>query len=330
MNTFGRMYKTSIYGESHGDSIGVVIDGMKPGIKVDEDALMALIERRKPGGIGTTKRVESDIPHITSGVFNGFTTGFPIHISFENNNTINKDYSNLLTHPRPSHADYAANVKFNGFQDYRGGGHFSGRLTLGLVASGYFASLLTPFKVSSKLIQIGEKKVTDNFNVDEYLKEIVSNGDSVGGIIEITVSNMIAGVGEPYFDSVESVLSHLLFSVPAVKGVEFGAGFNGVNMLGSEFNDCIIDANGKTKTNNNGGINGGISNGNDLVIRVMMKPTPSIYKGQETFNFKTNQIEELVIRGRHDACIARRAMVVLESVCHMGLADLYLTYKAYK
>lgn len=330
MNTFGRMYKTSIYGESHGDSIGVVIDGMKPGIKVDEDALMALIERRKPGGIGTTKRVESDIPHITSGVFNGFTTGFPIHISFENNNTINKDYSNLLTHPRPSHADYAANVKFNGFQDYRGGGHFSGRLTLGLVASGYFASLLTPFKVSSKLIQIGEKKVTDNFNVDEYLKEIVSNGDSVGGIIEITVSNMIAGVGEPYFDSVESVLSHLLFSVPAVKGVEFGAGFNGVNMLGSEFNDCIIDANGKTKTNNNGGINGGISNGNDLVIRVMMKPTPSIYKGQETFNFKTNQIEELVIHGRHDACIARRAMVVLESVCHMGLADLYLTYKAYK
>lgn len=330
MNTFGRMYKTSIYGESHGDSIGVVIDGMKPGIKVDEEALMALIERRKPGGIGTTKRVESDIPHITSGVFNGFTTGFPIHISFENNNTINKDYSNLLTHPRPSHADYAANVKFNGFQDYRGGGHFSGRLTLGLVASGYFASLLTPFKVSSKLIQIGEKKVTDNFNVDEYLKEIVSNGDSVGGIIEITVSNMIAGVGEPYFDSVESVLSHLLFSVPAVKGVEFGAGFNGVNMLGSEFNDCIVDANGKTKTNNNGGINGGISNGNDLVIRVMMKPTPSIYKGQETFNFKTNQIEELVIRGRHDACIARRAMVVLESVCHMGLADLYLTYKAYK
>ena len=328
MNSFGRLFRVSIYGESHGGGVGVIVDGMPAGIKFDIDELRADLSRRRAGGVGTTTRIEADEPHIISGIFNDYTTGAPIHVMFENTNTKSKDYSNLVTQPRPGHADYVANLKYKGYQDYRGGGHFSGRITLGLVVAGYFAKLiLSNQTVTSKVLSIGDYK---GDNLDEYLAKISSEGDSVGGVIELTVSNMEKCLGEPFFDSCESVISHLLFSVPAVKGVEFGIGFDGATLKGSEFNDEIIDESGKTRTNNNGGVNGGISNGNDLVVRVIVKPTPSIYKKQNTNSFSENKVTELQIHGRHDACIALRARVVLEAAVMIGLADLYLINKAYK
>lgn len=328
MNSFGRLFRVSIYGESHGGGVGVIVDGMPAGIKFDIDELRADLSRRRAGGVGTTTRIEADEPHVLSGIFNDYTTGAPIHVMFENTNTKSKDYSNLVTQPRPGHADYVANLKYKGYQDYRGGGHFSGRITLGLVVAGYFAKLiLSNQTVTSKVLSIGDYK---GDNLDEYLAKISSEGDSVGGVIELTVSNMEKCLGEPFFDSCESVISHLLFSVPAVKGVEFGIGFDGATLKGSEFNDEIIDESGKTRTNNNGGVNGGISNGNDLVVRVIVKPTPSIYKKQNTYSFSENKVTELQIHGRHDACIALRARVVLEAAVMIGLADLYLINKAYK
>lgn len=328
MNSFGRLFRVSIYGESHGGGVGVIVDGMPAGIKFDIDELKADLSRRRAGGVGTTTRIEADEPHVLSGIFNEYTTGAPIHVMFENTNTKSKDYSNLVTQPRPGHADYVANLKYKGYQDYRGGGHFSGRITLGLVVAGYFAKLiLSNQTVTSKVLSIGDYK---GDNLDEYLAKISSEGDSVGGVIELTVSNMEKCLGEPFFDSCESVISHLLFSVPAVKGVEFGIGFDGATLKGSEFNDEIIDESGKTRTNNNGGVNGGISNGNDLVVRVIVKPTPSIYKKQNTYSFSENKVTELQIHGRHDACIALRARVVLEAAVMIGLADLYLINKAYK
>ena len=287
MNSFGRLFRVSIYGESHGGGVGVIVDGMPAGIKFDIDELRADLSRRRAGGVGTTTRIEADEPNIISGIFNDYTTGAPIHVMFENTNTKSKDYSNLVTQPRPGHADYVANLKYKGYQDYRGGGHFSGRITLGLVVAGYFAKLiLSNQTVTSKVLSIGDYK---GDNLDEYLAKISSEGDSVGGVIELTVSNMEKCLGEPFFDSCESVISHLLFSVPAVKGVEFGIGFDGATLKGSEFNDEIIDESGKTRTNNNGGVNGGISNGNDLVVRVIVKPTPSIYKKQNTYKHNYKQ-----------------------------------------
>lgn len=328
MNSFGRLFRISIYGESHGGGVGVVLDGVPAGIKVDLDELRLDLSRRRAGGVGTTTRIEADEPNILSGVFNDFTTGAPINVMFQNTNTKSKDYSNLVSQPRPGHADYVANQKYKGFQDYRGGGHFSGRITLGMVVGGYFAKkILKNSKVTSNVISIGDYKGN---NLDEYLKQISSEGDSVGGIIEINVSNMEKCLGEPFFDSCESVISHLLFSVPAVKGVEFGIGFDGAALRGSQFNDDIIDESGKTRTNNNGGINGGISNGNDLNVRVIVKPTPSIYKPQNTYNFNEKKVTELQIQGRHDACIALRARVVLEAAVMIGLADLHLINKAYE
>lgn len=322
MNQFGYVYKNSIYGESHGKMVGIVIDGVPAGTKIDYDLLLNDLDRRKPGAIGTTKRSEADEPVIYSGVYNGYATGAPLHIGFINSNTKSKDYSEFLKMPRPGHADFVANYKYNGFQDYNGGGHFSGRITLGLVSSGAIAKMFLPFKFSSKLVSVGT--LTDMTKIDSYLEEISLKGDSVGGVIEVNVSNVIKGLGEPFFDSCESRISQMLFSVPAVKGVEFGLGFRGANVLGSSYNDMIIDKNGTTKTNNNGGINGGITNGNDLVIRVMIKPTPSIFMPQETYNFETNQMDTLQIKGRHDACIARRALVVVENAIAIALADLYL------
>lgn len=322
MNSFGTLYKTSIYGESHGKMVGVLIDGVPAGTKIDYDLLLSDLQRRKPGGVGTTKRVEADEPVFYSGVFNGYASGAPILIGFTNSNTHSKDYSEFKTHPRPGHADFVAEYKYKGYQDYNGGGHFSGRITLGLVASGALAKMFLPFTFDTRLVQVGS--LTDLSKLDEYLDNITKSYNSVGGIIEIKVSNMTKGLGEPFFESVESKISQALFSVPAVKGVEFGLGFRGVDVLGSDYNDMIIDCNGTTKTNNNGGINGGITNGNDLVIRVMIKPTPSIYLPQETYNFETNQVDTLVIKGRHDACIAKRALVVVENTVAMALADLYL------
>ena len=327
MNSFGRLFKVSIFGESHGDCVGVLIDGTPAGIKLSADDFSNDLSRRKSGKKGMTPRVEKDIPHILSGVFNGYTTGAPILIKFDNENVNDSDYSNLVDHPRPGHCDYTANIKYNGFNDYRGGGAFSGRLTLGIVAAGVVAKKIVNYNFESDIISLH-----NNYNKEEFANEIdkaLKNGDSIGGKIQIVVKNVDKGLGEPFFDSVESNISHILYSIGAVKGVSFGIGFDGEKLYGSEFNDLIIDQNGKTSTNNNGGINGGITNGNDLVINVFVKPTASISKAQETYNFKENKIKELVIKGRHDACIALRAPVVLENAVAIALADLFLIKKAY-
>ena len=329
MNHFGRLFQINIFGESHGESVGILLDGVKPGIKLSDADFTADLLRRKSGGKGTTPRIEEDLVHIESGVFNGYTTGAPILLRFLNTNTKSKDYSNLVNHPRPSHADYTAHVKYNGFNDYRGGGHFSGRLTLGLVAAGVVAKKMIPdVKFKTELFSL--KGITDKTRFNEILDEAINSHDSVGGVVSLKASNVLVGLGEPYFDSLESVISHLVFSVGGVKGIEFGCGFDGEVLSGSEFNDMIIDASGKTKTNNNGGINGGISNGNDIELKVFVKPTSSISIPQETYNFKENKVSDLVIEGRHDAAIILRAMVVLEACLAIALCDANLIYNAYK
>jgi len=317
MNTFGNKYRINIFGESHGKSVGVLIDGCPAGIELHEDDLTADLLRRKSGAKGTTPRIENDKPEIKSGVFSGKTTGAPILIEFENKNTRSKDYSNLINQPRPSHADFVAQQKYKDFQDYRGGGHFSGRITLGLVAAGVIAKkIIDKIKITAKLTEVGGNK-----NIDEEITKAIKNKDSVGGIIECTAENMPIGLGEPFFNSVESQISHLAFSIPGIKAIEFGSGFGATRMKGSEFNDVIIDEKGTTKTNNSGGINGGISNGNNLVFRVAVRPTASISLPQQTFNFNTKQIEELVIKGRHDVCIALRVPVIIEAITAIVLAD---------
>ena len=329
MNHIGRLFQVNIFGESHGSSVGVLIDGVKPGIKLNVEDFVYDLSRRKSGGLGTTPRIETDEVIIESGVFNGYTTGGAIMLRFLNNNTKSKDYSNLITQPRPSHADYVAGAKYNGYQDYRGGGSFSGRLTLGLVAAGVVAKkMLEGVNFNTNITNLGGE--TDASKFEDVLKEVVANHDSVGGIVNVKINGVPVGLGEPYFDSLESTISHLLFSVGGVKGVSFGKGFDAVNMRGSEFNDCIIESNGKTSTNNNGGINGGISNGNEIDVNVFVKPTPSIGLPQQTYNFKEEKVTELVINGRHDAAVILRAQVVLEACCAIALADAYLINKAYK
>lgn len=326
MNHFGTLFSVNIYGESHGKAVGVVIDGVTPGITFNEDLLNTDLNRRKAGAIGTTKRIEADEPKIISGVYRGFTTGAPIHILFENTNTRSEDYQNLLKQPRPGHADFTSYIKYKGFADQRGGGHFSGRLTTGIVAAGSVAKMVMNAQFDSKLVRVGD--LTDMNGLDEYLKGISESLDSVGGIVEVRVNGLPAGIGEPFFDSVESKIAHMIFSVPATKGVEFGVGFNGIHLKGSEFNDRILDETGKTATNHNGGLNGGITNGNELVVRVFVKPASSIFLKQDTFDFETKSIQTLQIEGRHDACIARRAVVVIENAIAIALADLYLQKKS--
>ncbi len=328
MNSFGTLYRVTLYGESHQKAIGIVIDGMPAGIKVDHELIEKDLMKRKPSELGTTKRVEPDIYQITSGVFNGYTTGSPIHVTIENLDTQSKDYENLIHHPRPGHADFVSQHKYKGFQDYRGGGRFSGRLTAPLVIAGSFAKMMLPYTWSHELIQVGECK--DLSKLDEYLEDIIAKKESVGGIIELKVTGLNPGLGEPFFGKVESLIGQMLFSIPAVKGVEFGVGFKGIELLGSEFNDCIISEDGKTKTNHSGGINGGITNGNDLIIRVFMKPASSVGVGQDTYHFKHQKVENLKIEGRHDAAIVRRAGIVLENAVAIVLADLFLQRKAYQ
>lgn len=329
MNSFGRLFRVSIYGESHGVSIGVVVDGVKPGIALSVDDFKADLLRRKSGGLGTTPRIEPDEVMIESGVFNGYTTGAPVSLRFINTNTKSKDYSNLVSQPRPGHADYTAHVKYDGFNDYRGGGHFSGRITLGLVAAGVIAKkMLEGFKFESKITNLNGE--TDPKKYQEVLKAAVEAHDSIGGIINITINGVPVGLGEPYFDSLESTISHLMFSIGAVKGIEFGKGFDGVYLKGSQFNDRIIGVDGKTLTNNNGGINGGISNGNPIDLKVFIKPTPSVGVPQDTYNFKDNKVSSLLIEGRHDSAIIVRAMVVCEAACAIALCDAMLINKAYK
>ena len=325
MNEFGKLFKVNIYGESHNASVGVLIDGIPAGIALDKGDFDADLLARKPHKSSQTTRVEADEPIIESGLFNGYTTGTPMLIRFVNNNVHSNDYKNLITQPRPGHADFVMSKKYNGFNDYRGGGHTSGRLTVGIVAAGVIAKKITNFQYQTELVRLGT--LTDMSKKEEYLQSIVDDKDSVGGVVKITVKNVPVGLGEPYFYSLESAVSQILYSIGAVKGVSFGVGFDGCGLLGSEYNDPIINKDGKTLSNNNGGVNGGVSNGNDIVINVFVKPTPSIYKEQETFNFEANEVKTLQIRGRHDSAIVERAMIVLENAVAIALCDLHLLQK---
>jgi len=321
MNTFGRLFRISVFGESHGDRVGVTIDGCPPGIALDMGDFVNDLSRRKSGAKGTTPRIESDEPEIVSGVFNGFTAGSPITILFANKNTRSTDY-NFTHKSRPGHADFVANRKFNGFNDPRGGGHFSGRLTLALVAAGVLAKkILKGISINATLKQAGGMD-----NIEEAIDKAMLQGDSIGGLVECIISGLPVGLGEPFFDSVESLISHAVFAIPAIKGIEFGSGFRAAEMFGSEHNDPFVDEYGKTKSNYAGGINGGITNGNDIVFRVAVKPTSSISKPQETFDFDNKKSTTLKIKGRHDACIALRVPVVLEAVAAIVLTDLLLVH----
>jgi len=324
MNSFGRNFRVQIFGQSHGEYVGIVIDGCPPGIGIAVEDFKEDIERRKPGAKGTTPRKEDDIPEIISGVFNEKSTGAPITILFKNSNTRSADYAKQRAIPRPGHADFVAHKKFKGFEDFRGGGHFSGRLTVALVAAGVVAKkVITSFPADKKMqihatiLEIGGEK-----DLEKGLQKAVDEKDTIGGIVECKVSNLPLGLGEPFFDSAESLISHAVFSIPAVKGIEFGAGFAAARMFGSEHNDSIINADGTTATNNAGGIVGGITNGNELVFRIVVKPTSSTPKVQRTLNVETGNVEDFSVKGRHDLCIALRVPVVLEAVTAMVLADL--------
>ena len=324
MNSFGTIFRVTLWGESHGPQIGVSMDGVPAGIALSESDFAADIDRRRAGARGTTPRLESDVPHIVSGVFGGVTTGAPLTVIFLNENTRSADYHDLRRIPRPSHADFTAAAKFGGHNDYRGGGHFSGRVTLALTAAGTVAKKILGDSVrfSTKITELGG--VTDSTQYERIIAAAAAEGDSVGGVIECRADGAEVGLGEPFFDSAESLIAHLLFSVPAVKGVEFGSGFAGSRLRGSQNNDPITDENGTTKTNNAGGINGGITNGNQIVVRAAVKPTPTISQSQRTFDFGERRAVELSMHGRHDTCIALRAGVVVEAAVAIALADLKL------
>jgi chorismate synthase len=321
MNTFGRLFRLSIFGESHGPLVGITIDGVPAGISLRSDDFITDIERRK-GGVqkGTTPRQESDMPIFQSGVFNDITTGAPLTMLFENKNTRSGDYEKQRAIPRPGHADFVAHQKFGGFEDYRGGGHFSGRLTVCLVGAGVLAKKI----IQGISVQASILSIAGETDPDKGLQKAIDAKDSVGGIVECRVSGLPAGLGEPFFDSVESLISHAVFAIPAIKGIEFGAGFAAANMFGSEHNDAILDGTGATKTNYAGGIVGGITNGNELVFRVVVKPTSSTPKEQTTYNWETDTQDTLSVKGRHDLCIALRVPVVLEAVTACVLVDLLL------
>lgn len=352
-NTLGENFCVTIFGESHGPYIGVVLDGIAPGIDVNKDFINHQLDLRRPSGKISTKRVETDEFILASGVFNDKTTGTPLTILIPNSVQHSKDYEKTATLARPGHADYTANVKYHGFQDFRGGGHFSGRITAALVAAG---GIIIP-ELEKKGIKIGTHikslgGIKDR-NFEDYQKDIdflggtnfpvldadkseqmktlaekiAAEGDSVGGVLESVILGMPAGVGEPWFGTLESELSYALFSIPAIKGVQFGDGFDMVDSFGSEFNDSlqIIQDNGKskviTKTNHNGGINGGISNGMPILFRCAVKPTPSIYKTQDTIDMFKNENAKLNIQGRHDPAIIHRARIVVDSVASFVIYD---------
>lgn len=322
MNQFGHHFRLSIWGESHGPMVGITIDGVRPGIALAEEDFAADLARRRGGSTpGATPRREPDIPQIVSGLYRGHTTGAPLTLLFANTNTRSQDYANVVRHFRPSHADTVAYYKYGGFNDPRGGGHFSARLTVALVAAGVVAKKMLPegVRFTTRLTEIGGCDDPQRF--DEVLRQAAAELDSVGGVVECRVQGVPRGLGEPFFDSAESMIAHLLFAVPAVKGVEFGSGFAGARLRGSQNNDPIVDAAGTTSTNHAGGINGGITNGNELVVRAALKPTPSIAREQMTYNLDTQRVEPLTIRGRHDTCVALRGAVVVEAAVAIALAN---------
>lgn len=349
-NTFGQSVALTIFGESHGAAVGAVIDGLAPGLSVNENFIKSQLDLRRPYGKISTPRVEEDEFEILSGVYNGKTTGTPLCIIIRNKNTKSKDYSELENKPRPSHADYTGDIKYRGFEDPRGGGHFSGRITAAIVAAG--AIVIDALKNKGIIIGTHIKSCGDISDRDfsdiekdikilgnekfavldgnaaekmiEKIEKAAEETDSVGGILETAISGLPAGVGEPWFDSFESVLAKGLFAIPAVKGVEFGLGFDFANTTGSRSNDPFIIKNGKieTETNNNGGINGGITNGMPVIFRTVIKPTPSIFREQKTVNIKTGEETTLTLTGRHDPAIFHRARVVVDSIAAFTAADL--------
>ena len=341
MNTFGRKFRVSIFGESHGEAIGVVLDGVPAGLELSEEDFVKDIDRRRSGAKGTTPRKESDKPQIVSGVFEGHTTGAPLTILFRNENTKSQDYSLFAAMPRPGHADLTAAFKWEDCQDPRGGGHFSGRLTLPVVAAGVVAKKIiadatilddTPCnEISARIVELGgipaETPAQEGSDIQKTWQDAIDvaikEGDSLGAVIECTVPDIDPGYGEPFWDSVESVLAHGVFSIPGVRGIEFGDGFKAAAMKGSQHNDPI-GADGRPVRNGAGGINGGITNGAPIVFRAAFKPTSSIRKAQETFNFATGKMDSLEVPGRHDVCFALRAPVVVEAVTAITLADLIL------
>lgn len=348
-NTIGKNICVTLFGESHGTAIGAVLDGLSPGVSVDEAFISSQLEKRKPKGKTGTARREGDEFQILSGVFNGKTNGAPLCLVIFNQSAKSSDYEKLKDLPRPGHADYTAEIKYAGFQDYRGGGHFSGRLTAPLVAVGAIA--ISALKEKGIFIGTHVKKCAgiedrdfsnltcdlEKLNASDFavlddekailmqqaIEKAAAEGDSVGGVLETAVTGLTAGLGEPWFDSLESVLSHYLFSIPAVKGVEFGLGFAFADKKGSEANDAFRSEGGKiiTATNNNGGINGGLSNGMPLLFRCVIKPTPSIYKEQNTVNLQTKENTTLKIEGRHDPAIVHRARIVVDSLVALALCD---------
>jgi chorismate synthase len=323
MNSFGTLFRITIFGESHGPAVGISIDHCLAGLQLAAEDFETDMNRRK-GGLqkGTTPRQEADIPKFISGVFEGKTTGAPVTLLFENSNTRSGDYEKQRTIPRPGHADFVAHEKFGGFEDYRGGGHFSGRLTVCLVAAGVIAKKIlqsSGIQIESSILEIGGEK-----DLESGLQKAIDAKDSVGGIVDCRVKNLPVGLGEPFFNSVESQLAHLAFSIPAIKGIAFGSGFASAKMFGSQHNDALENREGKTKTNHAGGVVGGISNGNDLYFKVAVKPTSSTPQLQNSLNLETGETEDFSIRGRHDLCIALRVPVVLESIAAIVLTDLML------
>lgn len=320
MNSFGIIFRVTLFGESHGQAIGVIIDGCPPGLKVSPEDFLEDLRRRQSGSVGTTKRHEPDLPELLSGVFNGLTTGAPVTIVTRNSDKISSDYDEFKNIPRPGHADFVSNLKHSGFADMRGSGHFSGRITWGLVAAGVIAKKIAghaDFK--AELISAGGSE-----DIEKAINEAIALNDSIGGIIECRVKNPPAAIGEPFFYSFESAVSHIVFSIPAIKGIEFGSGFAAAAMRGSQHNDPFIDSTGKTLSNNAGGINGGITNGNEVVFRIVVKPTSSTGVDQTTFNFKEGKMTTLQVKGRHDTCIALRMPVIVEAATAIAMADLIL------
>lgn len=352
-NSFGNNITVSIFGESHGKMIGAVLDGLAPGIKIDRDYINKKLAQRRPCGNISTKRVEADEFQIVSGEFQGYTTGTPLTVLIPNTEQKSSDYSSIFDIPRPGHADFAAECKYHGYQDKRGGGHFSGRITAATVAAGAiveYALLSLGIKIGthiSSLAGIHDRNFSDldadiNYLSDakfpvldmeaamkmtEKIEEAARMGDSVGGILESVITGLPAGVGEPYFDTLEGLISHALFSVPGIKGVSFGAGFGFADMYGSEANDAF-ETDGKsvyTKTNNNGGINGGISNGMPITVKSAVKPTPSIYKEQSSISLSKMTNEKTAISGRHDPAIIHRARAVVDATLAIAVGDALVT-----
>jgi len=325
VNTFGRIFRVSMFGESHGEAVGVLLDGVPPGIVIGSEDFRLDLERRR-GGLspGTTTRKEADVPQFVSGVFEQRSTGAPLLIRFPNADVDSRSYAKHVDTPRPGHADLVARHRFAGFADPRGGGHFSGRLTVGIVAAGVVAKkILGEARVTAKLVSVGGRS-----DIAACVEEALAAGDSVGGLVECQVEGLPVGLGEPFWDSVEALLSHALFSIPAVKGVEFGAGFALAGMRGSVANDPLLDAHGRSSSNHSGGVTGGLTNGNPLVFRVAIKPTSSIKRAQQSVRLSTNEVTEVTVEGRHDACIALRVPVIVEAMTALVLADLLMLQNA--